>query len=252
VQVKHIGYGIRGFYRVAALGHLWVMTPKNAQRRLQILRFWERHGLEAPPAGCLRGFQRRTLYRCGRRPCARRARKPGVAGAKFLGAEAAKTPPDRDLGWWPKSAACARCGPTRWQGKAFRAAVAPWCREQGIALLSVSVSTIGRIIARAPTRCASARRVHRPRLGRSQPLRRYRKPKDVNTTRAPAQCLAVWTPSKRPGRTTPLHPHLHRSPVSRFAFALAIPQAKRAAIPPPDGTCRRLEPAARKTPSVAL
>jgi hypothetical protein len=39
MQVQHIGYRIRGFYRVAALGYLWEMAPKDAQRRFEILRF---------------------------------------------------------------------------------------------------------------------------------------------------------------------------------------------------------------------
>nr|WP_245398408.1 helix-turn-helix domain-containing protein [Pelomicrobium methylotrophicum] len=37
------------------------MTPKDAQRRLQILRFWERHGLSATRDAF--GVSRRTLYR---------------------------------------------------------------------------------------------------------------------------------------------------------------------------------------------
>ena len=47
MQVQHMGYRIRGFYRVGALGHLWEMTPKDAQERLNILRFWDKHGLAA-------------------------------------------------------------------------------------------------------------------------------------------------------------------------------------------------------------
>jgi transposase-like protein len=61
MQVHHVGYRIRGFYRVAALGHLGEMTPKDAQRRLQILRFWERYGLQATRDAF--GVSRRTLYR---------------------------------------------------------------------------------------------------------------------------------------------------------------------------------------------
>ena len=47
MRVQHVGYRIRGFYRMAALGHLWEMTPKDAQRRLDIPRFWDKHGLAA-------------------------------------------------------------------------------------------------------------------------------------------------------------------------------------------------------------
>ena len=61
MRVRHIGYRIQGFYRVAALGHLWAMTPKDAQRRLEILRFFDMHGLAATCDAF--GVSRRTLYR---------------------------------------------------------------------------------------------------------------------------------------------------------------------------------------------
>jgi len=60
MQVQHIGYRIRGFYRVAALGYLWDMTPKDAQRRFEILRFFNKHGLAATRDAF--GVSRRTLY----------------------------------------------------------------------------------------------------------------------------------------------------------------------------------------------
>jgi len=60
MQVQHIGYRIRGFYRVAALGYLWEMTPKDAQRRFEILRFFDKHGLAATRDAF--GVSRRTLY----------------------------------------------------------------------------------------------------------------------------------------------------------------------------------------------
>ncbi len=47
MQVQHVGYRIRGFDRVGALGHLWEMTPQDAQERLRILGFWDTHGLLA-------------------------------------------------------------------------------------------------------------------------------------------------------------------------------------------------------------
>ncbi len=47
MQIHHIGYGIRGFYRLAKLGQLWDMIPEKAQHRLKVLRFWEKYGLEA-------------------------------------------------------------------------------------------------------------------------------------------------------------------------------------------------------------
>ena len=61
MQVQHMGYRIRGFYRVASLGHLGQMTPQDAQERLKILRFFDSHGLAATQDAF--GVSRRTLYR---------------------------------------------------------------------------------------------------------------------------------------------------------------------------------------------
>jgi hypothetical protein len=61
MPVQHIGYRIRGFCRVAALGHLWEMAPKDAERRLEILRFFDKYGLTATRDAF--GVLRRTLYR---------------------------------------------------------------------------------------------------------------------------------------------------------------------------------------------
>ena len=76
---------IRGFDRVAALRHLWEMTPKDAHERLRILRFWDTHGLLAT----LEAFEvsRQTLTRWkaelrgGMRPPSRPRVPPAGAGA---------------------------------------------------------------------------------------------------------------------------------------------------------------------------
>jgi hypothetical protein len=47
MPIHRVGYRIRGFYRVAVLGHLWDMTPKDPHRRLEMLRFFDKHGLAA-------------------------------------------------------------------------------------------------------------------------------------------------------------------------------------------------------------
>jgi len=47
MQIHHMGYGIKGFYKLAKLGQLWDMIPKEAQYRLRVLRFWKKYGLEA-------------------------------------------------------------------------------------------------------------------------------------------------------------------------------------------------------------
>ena len=45
MQIRHIGRGIKGFYRVANYALRWAMVHKDAQRRLEILKFWHTHGL---------------------------------------------------------------------------------------------------------------------------------------------------------------------------------------------------------------
>ncbi len=48
MQIHPIGYRIRGFYRAAKTGHRWQMDPQ-AQKRINILRFWKTHGTAALP-----------------------------------------------------------------------------------------------------------------------------------------------------------------------------------------------------------
>jgi hypothetical protein len=47
MRVQHVGYRIRGFYRLADYALRWGMIAKDAQRRLEILGFWRWHGLAA-------------------------------------------------------------------------------------------------------------------------------------------------------------------------------------------------------------
>lgn len=61
MQYQHIGYRIRGFYRVADYALRWGMLNETAQHRLKVLTFFATHGLAATQDA----FQvsRRTLYR---------------------------------------------------------------------------------------------------------------------------------------------------------------------------------------------
>ena len=61
MQIQHVGYRIKGFYRAACLGHLWEMTSKHAQQRLNILGFFAEHGAAATCDAF--DVSRRTLYR---------------------------------------------------------------------------------------------------------------------------------------------------------------------------------------------
>jgi transposase InsO family protein len=60
VRVQHVGHKVRGFYRVADYALRWGMIATSAQRRLEILGFWHRHGLAATQEAF--AVSRRTLY----------------------------------------------------------------------------------------------------------------------------------------------------------------------------------------------
>jgi hypothetical protein len=61
MEVQHVGHKIRGFYRVADYALGWGMMARDAQRRLEILGFWRRHGVAATCEAFK--LSRRTLYR---------------------------------------------------------------------------------------------------------------------------------------------------------------------------------------------
>ena len=60
MQVKPIVHRVRGFYRLADYALRWGMIAKSAQRRVEILGFWQRHGLAATQEAYV--VSRRTLY----------------------------------------------------------------------------------------------------------------------------------------------------------------------------------------------
>ncbi len=191
------------------------MTPKDAQHRLKILRFFEKHGLEATVDAF--GVSRRTLYRwkktfqeSGGNPTALTAlssapkRKRGSQTDPRLVAEIRRL-----RGLYPNL------------GKAkLHVLMTPWCRAHGIPL--PSVSTLGRIIARAPDKMR-----HRPaRLdarSRPKPVQRSRKPRKPKGARtAVLQCLAVDTIERvRDGLKRYIVTFI--DPASAFALAIALP-----------------------------
>ncbi|MGH8644817.1 MAG: hypothetical protein ACREX4_10295 [Gammaproteobacteria bacterium] len=50
MQVRRIGYGVKGLYRIAGLGLKWGMIAPDTGKRLKILKFWHNHGLAATMA----------------------------------------------------------------------------------------------------------------------------------------------------------------------------------------------------------
>ena len=60
MRIKSVVQGVKGFYRVADYALRWGMIGPDAQRRLDILGFWRRHGLAAASEAFK--VSRRTLY----------------------------------------------------------------------------------------------------------------------------------------------------------------------------------------------
>ena len=60
MQYQHIGYGVKGFYRVGCYAIKPTMNNEIIQHRLRVLEFWEKHGLQA--ATDHSGKSRRALF----------------------------------------------------------------------------------------------------------------------------------------------------------------------------------------------
>jgi hypothetical protein len=60
MRVQHAGYRLKGFYRWADYALRWGMIAPDAQRRWEILRFWQRYGVAATSEAFR--VSRRTLY----------------------------------------------------------------------------------------------------------------------------------------------------------------------------------------------
>ncbi|EGQ61807.1 hypothetical protein GGI1_09018, partial [Acidithiobacillus sp. GGI-221] len=187
----------------------------DAQERLKILRFFARYGLAATVDAF--GVSRRTLYRWKAASKAQGG-NPAALAARPCTPKRRRSP-KTDQRLIDEIRRLRQLHPNLGKDK-LHVLLAPWCAQHGIPL--PSVSTIGRIIARAPDkmRFAPARI---DRLGKPKPLRRSvkpRKPKGVHTQ--PLQCLAVDTIERvRDGLRRYLVSFI--DPNSALAFAVAIP-----------------------------
>ena len=217
MHVHHVGYRIRGFYRLAQFGHRWDMTPKDAHHRFTILHFFARHGLAATCEAF--GVSRRTLYRW------HRALRQAQGDPQAWAARASAPHRRRQATWPPALSQEIRRVRTTYPnlGKAkLHVLLQPWCAQQGLAL--PSVSTLGRLIARAPDKMRHAP-VRMTARGRPKPAARPRKTRPPHRRPpVPLQVFACDTVVR-------LHAGLWRDlftfidPHSRFALALAAPTA---------------------------
>ena len=231
MQVQRIGYGIRGFYRVAHWGHLWEMTPKDAQERLKILRFWERHGLQATRDAF--GVSRRTLYRW------KQALRG--AGGEVLRAQAQENSSNRPEARGRDQAA-AHVLSQPGQGKAPRPACPLVRGKAHDAAVGVHPRQDHRPRARQDALLPPKARCPRPHQAHARPPQAAQAPGGEDRP--------AGVPGRRYHRAGARRhpappPHLHRSS-KRLRFC---PGHSQQSQPPyPDGTHRRPRPAARKTP----
>jgi transposase InsO family protein len=184
MQVKPIGHRVKGFYRLADYALRWGMIAPDAQKRLTILQFWQRHGLAATREAFQVG--RRTLYLWR----AKLQAEGGNVAALVPGSTAPKRRRQRQ---WPV-ALVAEIRRLRQEhpnlGKEkLHPLLVPFAMSHR--LPCPSPRTIGRLIADAPDhmRCQPCR-LGAP--GKAKPVRRprLRKPKHFRAER-PGHCVAL-------------------------------------------------------------
>jgi transposase InsO family protein len=186
MQIQHIGYRIKKFYRFAKLSCLVeTMTPEIA-RRLKVLRHWQAHGL----ASALDAFEisRSTLYAWRKRYADSRHNPAYLAPAS-------KAPKRPRTSSWPAKLVSEikrlrQQHPNLGKEKCF-ALLLPFCQSEH--LPCPSVSTIGRIIASQPNKLHTTPIRLSPK-GKPKPIKKtsvLRKPK--NLKRQACQCLAFDT-----------------------------------------------------------
>jgi transposase InsO family protein len=214
VQIRRIGYRIRGFLRAADRGLYWDMICKSAEQRLNVLRFWERHGLAAAQEAF--GVSRRTLF-------AWRAQLRRGKGKPHTLTPGSTRPHRLRRRSWPlaviEEIRRLRCAhPNLGKEKLYRF-VKAFCLRHNLPI--PSVRTIGRLIADAPDKMRHAKlRVSRFPQGRVKRSTRERKPKGYRPE-GPGDCIA-WDSIER--RLNGLRRHLITCTdlASRFGFALGV------------------------------
>jgi transposase InsO family protein len=214
VQIRRIGYRIKGFLAVADRGLYWDMICKSAEQRLTVLSFWERHGLTATQEAF--GISRRTLY-------AWQAQLRRGEGKPHTLAPGSTRPQRLRRRSWPLPVIedirrLRREHPNLGKEK-LHPFVKAFCLRHKLPL--PSVRTIGRLIADAPDKMRHAKlRVSRFPQGRVKRSTRDRKPKGYRPER-PGDCIA-WDSIER--RLNGLKRHLITCTdlASRFGFALGV------------------------------
>lgn len=184
MRVQHVGYHVKGFYRVAGYALRWGMLGHDAHQRLAILQFWQRYGL----AATVEAFKvsRRTLFLW-------RAKLRAEGGNPAALAPGSTAPKRRRLRQWPMPVIAEirrqrTLHPNLGKEK-LHELLLPWAADQH--LPCPSARTIGRLIADAHDKMRS--RPHTfDHAGKPRPVRqpRLRKPKHFHADH-PGHCIAL-------------------------------------------------------------
>ena len=184
MRVQHVGHKVKGFYRVADYALRWSMIAPDAQRRLAILDFWQRHGLAAASEAFK--VSRRTLFLW-------RAKLKAEGGNVAALAPRSTAPKHRRYRQWP--------APLLAEIRRLRTLHPNLAKEKLHQLLlpftaarqwpCPSARTIGRLIADAPDKMRARPRTFNA-AGTPRPIRRprLRKPKHFQAAR-PGHCVAL-------------------------------------------------------------
>jgi hypothetical protein len=148
MRVQHVGHKIRGFYRLADYALRWGMIARDAQRRLEILGFWRRHGLAATCEAFK--LSRRTLYLW-------RAKLRAEAGNVAALVPGSTAPKQRRRRQWPPALVTEirrlRTLHPNLAKEKLHELLRPWTAAHQ--LPCPSARTIGRLIADAPDKMRS-------------------------------------------------------------------------------------------------
>lgn len=214
MKIGRIGYGIRGFYRIADYALRMETINAVAQTRAKILRFWKQFGLDATLAAF--AVSRRTLYRW-------QELHQSQGGNLAALANQSRAPKQRRRRNWPNEVNAEikrlrRAHPNLGRDK-IHPLLSQFCQARK--LPCPSVRTIGRLIGDAPGKLRSipARLSAR---GKPKPLHKKvaRKPKGYRANKV-GECVALDTVERHQGgmrRYLITAIELH----SRTGFALAF------------------------------
>ena len=213
MQYQHIGYRIKGFYRLYDYAIKYGMDNEIAKHRHKALIFWERHGIEATMDAFDVG--RRTLYNW--------KGKLSTGGIAAL-APISSAPKCRRCRQWDKRIIdeirqLRSQRPNLGKDKIYPL-LKKYCKD--ISIECPSVSTIGRIISDAPDKMRNSPLKLDPK-GKIKPYKRRavtRKPKGFKSS-YPGECAGLDTIEKRMyGLKRYVMTFI--DPVTSFAFAAGM------------------------------